>query len=184
MVIIRCYRSDILPVYPFKYRCWSDNRPLTWESSRHTPVCLAPCESQFSSERAPLLPASGSCIAAPLHSAFSLQPSNVVLMFLPNLVSNSLAEKDAMERNHFAFFAGDRRDRYFHFVCHHANSRVSSASALAGSRCRSVCIFAGAVGQLAGPEKAASASGCRDRVRSVFTGCCTVGRWSRSLDLH
>src|SRR3974390_781354 len=67
------------------------------------------------------------------------------------IVSDSLAEKDAVERDHFAVFAGDRWDRCFHLVCRHANSCVFSASDLAGSRCRSVCIFAGTGGQLAGP---------------------------------
>ena len=103
--------------------------------------------------------------------AFSLQPSNVVIMFLLILYPTPWQKKmlwNAITSLSLLVIAGIV---VFTLVCHHANSRFSSASDLAGSRCRSVYIFTGAGCQLAGPQKAASASGCRDRVRSVFTRC-------------
>src|SRR5271165_4236207 len=116
-------------------------------------------------------------------SAFSLQPANVIIIFL-QLVSDSLAEKDAVERDYLALVAGDRRGRRFHLVCRHANSRLSSASPVAGRRFGRVCIFTGARCQLACQKKGASTPGCHYRVWSVCPGCSAFGRWSRSLALH
>ena len=103
-------------------------------------------------------------------SAFSLQPVNVIIIFL-QLVSDSLAEKDAVERDYLALVAGDRRGRRFHLVCRHANSRLSSASPVAGRRFGRVCIFTGARCQSACPKKGASTPGCHYRVWSVCPGC-------------
>ena len=52
-----------------------------------------------------------------------------------NLVSDSVAEKGCMECDHLAVFAGDCRYPYFHIVRRHPDSRVSSASPVAGGGC-------------------------------------------------